>query len=192
MIWELKTFKKMVKEAYKGSGLVVAKRGEEYIMARKRVWRMVFHESIFQKEYKAAVIEVLGDLPEAGEILLAVKGEPVQHELEVECWLTDERPAKTFKGIIVPIAVHGYQIVEGPQHMYTVDPMLLSAGGNEVKEAGEIPVSDFNIDEETRTGYFWTNLSEYSFKLHRGQKAVDKEIIRNLEAIDWEVEDDEV
>lgn len=192
MIWELKTFKKMVKEAYKGSGLVVAKSGEEYIIARKWAWRMVFHESVFQKEYKAAVIEVLGDLPEAGEILLAVKGEPVQHELEVERWLTDERPAKTSKGIIVPIAVYGYQIVKGPQHMYMVDPMLLSAGGDEVKEAGEIPVSDFNIDEETRMGYYWTNLSEYSFKLHRGQKAVNKEILRNIEEIDWEVEDDEV
>lgn len=79
MIFNLKVFRKLIKEAYNGIGLAVGKDGTEYFL-EGGTWVMRIKEKAFAKEYKGAVIELVGDLPEAGEVLRATK-DNVQYEL---------------------------------------------------------------------------------------------------------------
>lgn len=73
MLFNLRIFKKLVKEAYKGGGLIVGREGEEYIFCGGN-WAMRIKEEAFEKEYKAAVIEHIGDLPKDGELVRKSKG----------------------------------------------------------------------------------------------------------------------
>lgn len=79
MIFNLKLFRKLIKEAYNGVGLACGKDGTEYFL-EGGTWVMRIQESAFAKEYKGAVIELVGDLPEAGEVL-RVRKDNVQYEL---------------------------------------------------------------------------------------------------------------
>lgn len=68
MLFNLRIFKKLVKEAYNGGGLIVGKKEEEYILCGG-IWMVRIKEEAFDKEYKAAVIEHIGDLPQDGELI---------------------------------------------------------------------------------------------------------------------------
>lgn len=68
MLLNLRIFKKLVKEAYNGGGLIVGREGEEYILCDGS-WIIRIKEEAFEKEYKAAVIEHVGDLPRDGELV---------------------------------------------------------------------------------------------------------------------------
>ncbi len=190
MIWRLQNFKKMLKEAYKGAGLIVAKRGTEYVLAKEWSWAMTFNEFIFEKEYKAAVIELAGDLPEAGEILKAMKDEPVQHELPVSKWIMDGLPEKTCESDITQVAIRGYRVVRGGQHLHMVNESHISAidKEGEENEKGEIGASGLMLDEARHIGCFYTNLSTFKFRIDADVRDLDQELLINLENADWEIE----
>lgn len=194
MIWRLQTFKKLIKEAYNGVGLTIAKKGTEYIISKDWHWKMSFDETAFQKEYKAAVIECVGELPEAGEIIRAYKGEPNQYELDGVCeWITDEIPAHMSDGEMTMVDVRGYRVVRGSKRLYMVNQMYLSMDREGyVEQVGEIQLSALQLDEGEKNGCFTTNLSTFKFKLRTNMSALDEDILETLMAVDWEREDDEV
>lgn len=72
MIFNLRIFKKLIKEAYKGTGLIVRREGEEYLLCGGH-WAIRIEQGAFAKEYKAAVIEYIGDLPKTGKTIKASK-----------------------------------------------------------------------------------------------------------------------
>lgn len=74
MLFNLRIFKKLVKEAYNRGGLIVGREGEEYILCGG-IWAMRIKEEAFEKEYKAAVIEHIGDLPRDGELIRKSKAQ---------------------------------------------------------------------------------------------------------------------
>ena len=79
MIFNLKLFRKIIKATYNGVGLAVGKDNDEYFL-EGGTWVMRIAERAFDKAYKGAVIELVGDLPESGEVLRATK-DNIQYEL---------------------------------------------------------------------------------------------------------------
>lgn len=71
-------FKKLIKKAYSTGGLTVGATEEEYFFEGGAWAIRILKESMPNKE-KAAVVELAGDLPDAGEVFKAVKKEPNQY-----------------------------------------------------------------------------------------------------------------
>lgn len=66
MIFNKSVFKKLLKEAYKSSGLLVANKNGRIVLAGGW-WVMTMAEGVFTKEGKAALVELTGQLLEVGE-----------------------------------------------------------------------------------------------------------------------------
>lgn len=66
MIFNKSVFKKLLKEAYKSSGLLVANKNGRIVLAGGW-WVMTMAEGVFTKEGKAVLVELTGQLPEVGE-----------------------------------------------------------------------------------------------------------------------------
>ena len=66
MIFNNTVLKKMMKSAYKGAGLLVASDGANIIIGGT-YWRVSIQEDYFPKKAKAALVELIGQLPQAGE-----------------------------------------------------------------------------------------------------------------------------
>lgn len=56
-------FKRILKDAWKGAGLTVGKKEEMYFI-QGAYWILFVYEKDFTSKNKAAVIELVGDLPE--------------------------------------------------------------------------------------------------------------------------------
>lgn len=56
-------FKKLLKEAYKGSGIRIGHENDKFYI-NGGYWGILVHEERFPKKEKAAVVELIGDLPE--------------------------------------------------------------------------------------------------------------------------------
>lgn len=87
MFFKQKVLKRMLKAAYKGEGLIVGHMEEseevsEGYYVSSGWWVMWFAASEMPKEAKAAIIELSGDLPEAGEVFTAIKNMGNQYEIE--------------------------------------------------------------------------------------------------------------
>lgn len=74
-------FKKLAKEAYNHQGLTVGNDGDG-IFFEDGYWILWVKEGFLPKKEKAAVIEMTGELPEAGEVFKAMKKMGNQMELE--------------------------------------------------------------------------------------------------------------
>lgn len=73
MIFNKSVFKKLLKEAYKSSGLLVANKNGRIVLSGSW-WVMTMAEEVFTKEGKAALVELTGQLPEAGECFRCTSG----------------------------------------------------------------------------------------------------------------------
>lgn len=67
MIFNKSVFKKLLKEAYKSSGLLVANKNGRIVLSGSW-WVMTMAEEVFTKEGKAALVELTGQLPEVGGV----------------------------------------------------------------------------------------------------------------------------
>ena len=65
MFIQLKDFKKLLKEAYTGVGLCVARRGDDLLFSGSN-WVMTTAKESMDKKQLAAVIELTGEIPENG------------------------------------------------------------------------------------------------------------------------------
>lgn len=87
MFFKQTVLKRMFKAAYKGAGLTVghmaesAEASEGYYIS-SGWWVMWFSADEMPKEAKAAIIELSGDLPAAGEVFKAIKDMGNQYEIE--------------------------------------------------------------------------------------------------------------
>lgn len=81
MFFKISTLKKLLKQAYKTSGLTVGQDQDGYYIFGG-YWGVWINAEFLTKETKAAVIELCGDLPEEGQLFKAIKGEAPQYEIE--------------------------------------------------------------------------------------------------------------
>lgn len=71
-------FKKLVKAAYNMGGLTVGASEEEYLL-QGDTWVMRIGKEFLPNKEKAAVVELVGELPATGEVFKAVKKQPIQY-----------------------------------------------------------------------------------------------------------------
>lgn len=86
MFFKMSKLKKLLKDAYKVGGLTVGRSittagGTEGIYLSSGWWILWFAYETMEKEIKAAIIELCGDLPAPGEVFQASKGGN-QYEIE--------------------------------------------------------------------------------------------------------------
>lgn len=74
MFLQLKDFKKLLKEAYTGVGLCVARRGDSVLFSGSN-WVIATEKESMDKKQLAAVIELAGEIPGKGEAFKATKEE---------------------------------------------------------------------------------------------------------------------
>lgn len=84
MFIHLKDFKRMLKQAYTGVGLCVARRGDDLLFSGSG-WAIATEKGSMDKKQLAAVIELTGELPGDGEALKATKEEN-QYEIGEVHW----------------------------------------------------------------------------------------------------------
>lgn len=84
MFIHLKDFKRMLKQAYTGVGLCVARRGDDLLFSGSN-WAIATEKESMDKKQLAAVIELTGELPGDGEAFKATKEEN-QYEIGEVHW----------------------------------------------------------------------------------------------------------
>lgn len=88
MFFKMAAFKRLLKEAYKTAGLIVGhtnydnETDEEGIYLSGGYWIIWLSFETIPKEAKAAIIELVGDLPKQGEAFKAMKDYGNQYEIE--------------------------------------------------------------------------------------------------------------
>lgn len=73
MFYRIPTIKKRIKEAYKAASLLVGLTQEGWLYVGGTAWLIVQDIKNTPKEFKAAIIELAGELPEPGEVYRAGK-----------------------------------------------------------------------------------------------------------------------
>ena len=201
MIWKLNKFKNLIKMAYNGTGLTVGKNGKDYILAT-HVWMMMFREEAFAKEYKAAVIEYTGELPEAGEVFLAKKGEANQYELrEVNDWIREKYVTVhkmkevctvtpvfiLHKGTVCRVLARGEQT-----ELITYEYLDAIEPGAVDQEVGETPVvGPMQKEEDMGVVYFSSNMCYFKARTrHAALTNMEHEVLDALKQVDFGVEED--
>lgn len=84
MLYNLTIAKRLMKKAYKSGGLVVGITHQGWFHVSGGWWTICQDITDTPKQFKAAVIELCGDLPEKGTAYRAVKGESNQMMLDME------------------------------------------------------------------------------------------------------------
>lgn len=78
-------FKKLLNEAYKGGGIRIGHQKDRFYIAGS-YWALMVYQDYFPKKEKAAVVELIGDLPHE-EFFRAQKDEGRQQLLTGEDWM---------------------------------------------------------------------------------------------------------
>ena len=83
MFLNITEFKKFLKLAYKGSGLIVGSIDEHLVlMNASGTWGIQITDGFIPNKLKAAMVELIGDLPEKGEVL-NYQPEGIQSEMDL-------------------------------------------------------------------------------------------------------------
>ena len=107
MFIHLKDFKRLLKEAYTGVGLCVARRGDDVLFGGSG-WVIATEKESMDKKQLAAVIELAGELPGNGEAFKATKEEN-QYEIgEVRWGMIDRTENREEKLTVTPIVLERY------------------------------------------------------------------------------------
>ena len=110
MFIHLKDFKRLLKQAYTGVGLCVARRGDDVLLGGSD-WVIATEKESMDKKQLAAVIELTGELPGKGEAFKATK-EGNQYEISEVHWemidRTDVDREKEEKLTVTPIVLERY------------------------------------------------------------------------------------
>lgn len=110
MFVHLKDFKRLLKQAYTGVGLCVARRGDDVLLSGSD-WVIATEKGSMDKKQLEAVIELTGELPGKGEAFKATK-EGNQYEISEVHWemidRTDVDREKKEKLTVTPIVLERY------------------------------------------------------------------------------------
>lgn len=83
MFLNITEFKKFLKSAYKGSGLIVGSIDEHLVlMNASGTWGVQITDGFIPNKLKAAMVELIGDLPEEGEVA-NYQPEGIQNEMDL-------------------------------------------------------------------------------------------------------------
>lgn len=110
MFIHLKDFKRLLKQAYTGVGLCVARKGDDVLFGGSG-WVIATEKESMDKKQLAAVIELTGELPGKGEAFKATKEEN-QYEIGEVHWgmkdRTDADREEEEKLTVTPIVLERY------------------------------------------------------------------------------------
>jgi len=74
-------FKNLITKAWKGQGLRIATTEETYYIA-SYAWALQVKKEVFPNKALASIIELIGEMPKAGETITAMKNRPDQYEMK--------------------------------------------------------------------------------------------------------------
>lgn len=180
-------FKRILKDAWKGAGLTVGKKEEMYFI-QGAYWILFVYEKDFTSKNKAAVIELVGDLPEEGEVYRAYEKGKKQYELKVrdeweyKKWLSArdryEDTEIKYRGMAV------LQNVETKEMSYTPDQILELVSLSETGEYEDFPTGPMGM------GYFvlWVNETGMllTVKTPANEDNMDGRILKALSGLEME------
>lgn len=95
MFLNIAKFKKLLKEAYEGKGLRVGRPGASWYCIQGAYWSMEVPVDYMKKEAKAALVELIGDLPAAGQGFTYMKKMETQSTMADTLWTDLWREAET-------------------------------------------------------------------------------------------------
>ena len=146
MFVHLKDFKRLLKQAYTGVGLCVARRGDDVLFGGSD-WVIVTEKESMDKKQLAAVIELTGELPGKGEAFKATKEEN-QYEIgEVRWGMIDrtENREEEEKLTVTPIVLERYPNGKAMRVLQAADGRVEVLNDRFVKA---IDSASMNLDHE--------------------------------------------
>lgn len=141
MIFNKSVFKKFLKEAYKGYGLLVGNNDGEIILAGSW-WIMTMDKDVFNKDGRAALVQLTGVLPEQGEYWRStsagnqIEMPPDYININVEQYDLTEPLKKTALILEIPTPVRVYQkkdkiVCVNEMVEMLLDPYAVNEGEND-------------------------------------------------------------
>ncbi len=141
MIFNKSVFKKILKEAYKGYGLLVGNNDGRIILSGQW-WIMTMDEDVFNKDGRAALVQLTGVLPEPGEYWRStsagnqIEMPPEYININAEQYELTEPFKKTAVILETPIPVRVYQkkdkvICVNEMVELLLDPCAVDEGEND-------------------------------------------------------------
>ena len=147
MFIHLKDFKRLLKQAYTGVGLCVARRGDDVLLGGSD-WVIATEKESMDKKQLAAVIELTGELPGNGEAFKATKEEN-QYEFSEAHWdmidRTDAAREEEEKLTMTPIVLERYPNGKAMRVLQTADGRVEVLNERFVKA---IDSASMNLDYE--------------------------------------------
>ena len=147
MFVHLKDFKRLLKQAYTGVGLCVARRGDDVLLSGSD-WVIATEKGSMDTKQLAAVIELTGELPEKGERFRATK-EGNQYEISEVHWemidRTDVDREKKEKLTVTPIVLERYPNGKAMRVLQAADGRVEVLNDRFVKA---IDSASMNLDHE--------------------------------------------
>ena len=147
MFVHLKDFKRLLKQAYTGVGLCVARRGDDVLLSGSD-WVIATEKGSMDKKQLAAVIELTGELPGKGEAFKATK-EGNQYEISEVHWemidRTDVDREKKEKLTVTPIVLERYPYGKAMRVLQAADGRVEVLNDRFVKA---IDSASMNLDYE--------------------------------------------
>lgn len=139
MIFKTKVLKSLMQTAYKGHGLYVANQ-EGNIILGSGWWFLSIEESVFPKKAKAALVELIGQLPAAGEAFRCTSAGnqmelPVFDILE-EVKKVDWNNTYVKKAVLIEAPLGYYRPYQSEQHTVYLNECITDLMNGDV-EAGE-------------------------------------------------------
>ena len=142
MMIRLSTFKRLIKQAWKKERLIVGADNEEYFI-ECGYFVIRINKQYMPKGHKAALIELTGDLPEAGEVFKAGKDKDPEQVTEFkDIWLLKD----------IDIAVRDvWETNVYVSHKGTMLRMLQSGDKNMFITADFVNMIDRDVDRDVET-----------------------------------------
>lgn len=158
-------FKKLIKGAYGNGRLIVGATEQEYFI-EGGAWIIRILKKALPKKEKAAVIELTGELPEAGEVFRASKGEPNQYEIPYNSvWNIRENCMKATEHMTVTKSLYQsdrtFRIIQhqGTQRCIPVDERFISMlDSSAVRDDERMPAGPLAVSADSKIIY-WFNES---------------------------------
>lgn len=148
-------FKKQIKKAWEGLGVHITRYDDETYIIDTSWWYLQVKKDYFTKENMAAVVSIVGPLPEKGHAVLYKKGEDPQEEIIGVRWddmeLELDKSDRDYKCTNVVFRTQG-SLVEVLQHRNSLEHILVPAQFIEM-----IDMSKCENDEEMYSPYGYSN-----------------------------------
>lgn len=192
MIFNETVFKNLLKEAYKGAGLLVANKEGRIVLAGSW-WVITMEEKVFSKKGKAALVELTGQLPMQGECWrttsagnqMEVPPEYIDIDGDVYDDVTSRRPFEktilTLDGLYCGMA-RVYQKDKAVICINETVDMLLDTSKATENEDTQIRGPYTRNMEHPSTFYWYTDECSFSAERLDLEKPEYKELLNALEA----------